>query len=316
MDERKKRADELLVNALFDGELTPEKEAGLKEKLESDGIALEPELDDLRLIRSELRQWFHEDYFEARHKVDIWKRIAPEITAEAARRANRVNWFEELRERIASFFPREQLAPFVGVGVAAALVLFVVGRGPGNDKILNTEELATKQVAELTPIMGGGVQSGSNLSTVGVDSPGGRQVIVNRGLNSSSGRVSESRSDSLGPDTEVPVLSVSDSAIAAYRDRLQRREEIRLARMLVQDGSLAGGAPKISSSVSAKQQANQEVGVRLPSPGRQILDRQFVLGGLRTRGVDIHWMSSDRAVDFVPTPGSDEPPVIWVSQSK
>jgi hypothetical protein len=48
----------------------------------------------------------------------------------------------------------------------------------------------------------------------------------------------------------------------------------------------------------------------------QLLEQNFVLGGLRTGGMDIHWIKSREPVQIVSAIDRTHPPVIWVSYNR
>ncbi len=58
----------------------------------------------------------------------------------------------------------------------------------------------------------------------------------------------------------------------------------------------------------------QHNGRRMRMPVEQVLQRNFVLGGLRTGGLDIDWIKSDKQVRIVAAEEAGKPPVLWVAR--
>jgi len=57
--------------------------------------------------------------------------------------------------------------------------------------------------------------------------------------------------------------------------------------------------------------------VRRPSvPVQEIMDSDFVRGGLRSNGVDIHWVKSGGKLRVFSAPDRAAPPVLWVSKGR
>lgn len=77
---------------------------------------------------------------------------------------------------------------------------------------------------------------------------------------------------------EVIPLSMPEATRALYRDELMRQ---------------------------------YEPGVRSLMP---LVDRDFVLGGLRANGADIDWIKSEKTFNLYPTRDREIPPIIWVAR--
>ncbi len=138
-----------------------------------------------------------------------------------------------------------------------------------------------------------------------------RQIGVTESQNS---QVASSRVDNLTTDLQeaintLPVkldsrspLSMSESMAGRYRSRI--------GGDLLVPVSLGESNPLEPNL----QLSGAELQMRLPVS--QIMDDNFVQGGLRTNGADIKWIRSQNAFRILPGGDRSAPPVIWVANRR
>lgn len=271
------------LSALFDGELSQQLSEELRYDLAAKGVSVENTLEEYRVIRQELRNLMRErsvnEVGERVRSVDLWSRIEPRIRKQAAQRevAGGLFWLR-------SWF------------VASLEGFRDFWRSSRSQRVL--------------PLVGGFVTA----CFVGLIVFGGFRPSDLDG----SGRLSSKQELNLSrsPATlGVPVLVVSDRTAKAYRDELGDLAHSMLSRAL----SERSGSTGQFVYDTGRDQRSREFGdsgsiVHLPL-GR-IIDRNFVLGGLRAEGADIHWVRSSKSVELVTTANRREPPVLWVARQE
>lgn len=302
------------IAAFFDGELSGLEKHSFQTKLKNGDSLLTDELESYKLVQQTVRDWFHEQTFDEKGKpreVYLWEKIVQEITPLADKRRNG-GWIDRLFEQVKtglelSLRPRLSLVHVASIAsVAALLVLyqsysFYVGRG------VSTRDRA-----------GSGIEYAQNATWQGPTpnnkSPDAevKNSVVNVRLVANSSRPG------------MPLF-LPERTASGYQEMLRRYQEsifkdsIRKTQsQLNSDQNNSSENPSGENSVlamnSLESSPTQQNDLQVQFPVQDIIDQNFILGGLRAEGADIDWVKSGRTLNIFSTEDNQAPPVIWVAQ--
>jgi hypothetical protein len=286
--ERKKSRDqERLVQEYFDKEVGQDKELLVQRRLYRGDREMLKELESLKEVRQELRSWLDEKLLDAHgqpRKVDLWGKLEARIEAEPV---GSLSLWDRLCERltyglgeIRSFADETWIRPQVFVPALALILIAFYG----------------------------GVHFGS-----GITSPYSGDLHVRLAQNDFNSRSEE----------QLLPLTISANEISNNQERspfiamvsepqiisaAQRRYPLplfkeRVVRLAVADSNLINAnKPRFEHSVPFALNASQ------------LIQRGPVPGGLRTNGLDIDWIRTDRRFKIVSSSDQNMPPVIWLTK--
>lgn len=246
-----------IFGAYLDGELSESERRAFETEVLRSGEQASQRLEELRLVRTEVRDWFEETAArEARERpLDVWQNIEQVIRADIRSRA----FTPTSSEKVAMFFRRlsdaSVLRPqMLGVGaLACAMLVFAL-----------TQSLSSEKDAQMVAR-----DSSPEIQVAQLDTPHAKadtQLI---------GGLSEQEADDL------------------------------LAR--VGFGSPRG--PLLAGAPVADSLADRIVAPMMASVGGR------VSGGLRSGGVDIEWIETERPFRIMRSGQDANPPVIWVARA-
>ena len=274
------------LSAYLDGELSVRKSAELRNCLEGGNQTLlaeqlRAERESFVQVGDAVRLWMGhslEREFGSRQTGIVWQQIAGEVRelAELSKSAGS-QWWKRIPSGV---FPRRVFAPFAGALAAAGVASF----------ILSSQSTITKP------------------GTL-VDAP-----VVNI-LESEQVAVISNRIKPSDPGlTQVGLvnpLNVPERTRAVYRDRIASKEAAMRRQILEQ---LARNRSPGDQRFARSSERDLLQYLRIPIT--EMIDQNFVSGGIRAGAADIDWIRSAHNVKIVPAGSRNTPPVIWVSNRR
>lgn len=133
-------------------------------------------------------------------------------------------------------------------------------------------------------------------------------------IESKTSQVASLSGDSLSADLQTAIstlpVKLDSGSPLAMSESMAGRYRSRIGGDLLVPVSLGEGNPLEPNL----QLSGAELQMRLPVS--QIMDDNFVQGGLRTNGADIKWIRSQNAFRILPGSDRSAPPVIWVANRR
>jgi len=286
--------------AYTDGELSVSERTAVEQLLSNADVR--QELDSISEMKQKITQGVQVWFAEQRplfSSEDIWNNVSARILEDSRNSfSNRVRSFvTTMQDGFSTNFRR--FAMPVGATFAAAalaVVLLPPAEGPVSDgSKLALDQTVVKQGMS-TPVK---LESSLRVASPLLVSEGTRRNYYNR----------------LRPFEEVPL-------------QISRGSSANMSSMQVpmQVTSRSASPVSTASNVSALANHSSEQSLRLSElnssqrvvriPVRDLINRDFVLGGLRTGAADFSWVKSERKVDLLAPADAEVPPVIWLSNEK
>ena len=272
------------VAAYIDGELSAGAERKVEGALKQRSEAFLLELNALKEIRRELRDWFYHETLDEDGKpcrVDLWDSLKRKIDAGEADRV-------PLGDRIREFFFIRGMdwSPHSFVAGAVAMFCMVFA---GN-LVYQGGETAPQQLA-----LEGGAQPYSAAMPASLPLTKSRRLTPAAAGGWGNGGLR---------------IETAGSGIARETPNSTRRRSPVYVGVRDFSSDLFVLVPPAGSGEPRREPR----GIVLRMPVSELMGPRVMGDGMRTDGVDIDWIKSDKPFKIVPSRNRAVPPVIWVSR--
>lgn len=275
-----KEAQEL--SAYFDGELAVTKHQEIESRLKSGEELLSQELELLKMVRQEVRVWFREASEAGVHgnsRSSLWERIEDDLKRMDVSRRDSV--WNKLGELLSIRAPSRSLA--WGSSFAVLALTFVAYR---YSNMPDAEKPVVQQLAKVSvdPQADLVQEAPFEKSTRGIDIPFFDPEL---------------QQQRQARDLRVGTVSTGNMSTTNFTqgNPTERDSHVEILRLFLQGRQRATDSGE--ESLAARNQ-----GRRVPH------------GGFSADGVEVDWIKTTRPYSLVKTRNGEEPPVIWISDSK
>ncbi|HQH28766.1 MAG TPA: hypothetical protein PLP17_15340 [Oligoflexia bacterium] len=280
-DDKRKKREQAILHAFFDGEVSADERLYVQQKLEADDAEFKKELQSLDLIRQELRSWVGEQLHgpgTEPHRVDLWSKLESRLAKGEGLPPRGLQYWTERMLDVCSGLREFWLQPQVLAPVFTVIVLaFYIGYLSGGSSIDEPTAVYSRQMA--------GVNYSASEKPPGIlvsAAPAMNPVMSNNQLitmvSSSTGRADGAR---------------------RYPLPFQREPSVKLA---------VAGSNLLASKTGGFERTMPLVHRRL-----SVIRRAPVDGGLRAGSSDIDWVKTDKQFRIIQADEPTAPPVIWLS---